>query len=213
MISKNPYNRNYFNWQKPIGEFGGWANLDKFKDYLDENYKVVDFGCGGGNLLKNIKCKDKIGVEINREARKFATKIGVKTVDETSKIKNLWADLIISNNALEHTKNPLRELKMLYKKLKKGGTAVFIVPCESISYNYEKNDINHHLYSWSPMCIGNLFTEAGFTLISSRPYRHKWPPFYQTIAKICGRTLFNIICRINGLLSRDWHQVRVIAQK
>jgi len=26
------------------------------------------------------------------------------------------------------------------------------------------------------MCIGNLDTEAGFSVIESRPYIHKWPP-------------------------------------
>jgi SAM-dependent methyltransferase len=124
-----------------------------------------------------------------------------------------YVDVIISNNALEHTLQPLEELKSLYKKLKVGGKIIFVVPCESINYSYKANDINHHLYSWSPMCIGNLFTEAGFSVIESQSYIHKWPPKYRLIAKLGGRSLFEIACRIYGRIERSWFQVRVIAEK
>jgi hypothetical protein len=43
-------------------------------------------------------------------------------------------DVIISNNALEHTLNPLLELKSLLPLLKKGGKMHFVVPCDSINY-------------------------------------------------------------------------------
>ncbi len=85
--------------------------------------------------------------------------------------------------------------------------------CESISYSYKPKDINHHLYSWSPICIGNFFTEAGFSVIESSPYMHKWPHKYKFIAKVGGRRLFDIACRIYGRLERSWFQVRVIAEK
>ena len=108
---------------------------------------------------------------------------------------------------------PLDELKALKNKLKYGGKIIFVVPCESISYDYKPNDINHHLYSWSPMCIGNMFTEAGYSLIESRAYIHKWPPKYQLIAKIGGRRLFELACRIYGRIERSWFQVRAIGER
>ena len=95
--------------------------------------------------------------------------------------------------------------------MKPGGKVVFIVPCESISYSYQPGDMNHHLYSWSPMCLGNLFTEAGFSVLECKPYIHKWPPGYRWIARIAGRPLFDLACRIYGRLKRSWFQVRVIA--
>ena len=207
------YDISYFEWQSSIGEFGGWANIDKFKHFIKEKYNIIDFGSGGGYLLKNIKCKDKIGIEINKEARKTAEEMGVKVVEKINEIEDSWADLIISNNVLEHTLNPLLELKELYKKLKKGGKIIFVVPCESIDYDYKPNNVNHHLYSWSPMSIGNLFNEAGFKLIESKPYKHKWPPYYRMIAKLFGRALFNIACRIYARLERSWYQVRIIGEK
>lgn len=46
------YDAEYFNWQKNIGAFGGWANSFKFKNSISKSDTVIDFGCGGGFLLK-----------------------------------------------------------------------------------------------------------------------------------------------------------------
>lgn len=211
-VSKH-YDKDYFGWQASIGEFGGWANQSKFVDYISPEDTVLDFGCGGGFLLKNINCNRKIGVEVNQSAIQTAKKNGVQVYRNVEDVPDASIDVIISNNALEHTLRPLDELRSLYKKLKKGGKIIFVVPCESISSKYESNDRNHHLYSWSPMCIGNLFTEAGFSLVESKAYISKWPPNYRLIARMCGRRLFEIVCRIYGRLERTWFQVRVIGKK
>jgi SAM-dependent methyltransferase len=206
------YGKKYFDWQRPAGEFGGWADQTKFGDYISNNSRVLDFGCGGGFLLKNMECGKKVGVEVNPPAAETARTNGVEVYASTADVPDDYVDVIISDNALEHTLQPLDELKALRKKLRAGGKIIFVVPCESISYSYRPNDKNHHLYSWSPMCIGNLFTEAGFSVIESKPYRHKWPPNYRFIARVGGRRLFEIACRIYSRIERSWFQVRVIAE-
>lgn len=207
------YDEKYFSWQMSLGEFGGWANRDKFAKYIRPEFSVLDFGCGGGYLLKGLDCGKKAGIEVNPSARENAISLGITVYDNADKVEDGWADLIISNNALEHTLHPLQELKGLYPKLKDGGRLVFIVPCESITYRYEPDDINHHLYCWSPMCIGNLFTEAGYQVEEAKPYIHKWPPYFQRVARLCGGRLFHLICRVYGHLDRSWFQVRVVARK
>lgn len=207
------YDKKYFDWQVSIGGFGGWANLSKFIKYISHDSEVLDFGCGGGFLLKNINCKKKVGIEVNPSAAEIARKNGIEVFGSVTEVPDGYVDVIVSDNALEHTLQPLEELKVLQKKLKLGGKIIFVVPCESISYRYKPNDVNHHLYSWSPMCIGNLFTEAGFSVIESKPYIHKWPPKYRFIAKVGGRRLFDVACRIYGRIERSWFQVRVIAEK
>ncbi len=211
-VSKH-YDDRYFAWQASIGEFGGWANLTKFEAYVGEQDDVLDFGCGGGYLLKNLRCRKRIGVEVNPASAEIARKNGVEVYSRPQDVPDDYADVIISNHAIEHALHPLQELKALYPKLRKGGRIVFVVPCESIRYAYKPGDINHHLYSWSPMCLGNLFTEAGYTLIESRAYIHKWPPKYRFIARVGGRVLFEIACRIYGRLERSWFQVRAVAEK
>jgi SAM-dependent methyltransferase len=207
------YDESYFRWQAPLGEFGGWANQSKFREYICAESRVLDFGCGGGFLLKNLPCSKRVGVELNPTAAETAKKNGIEVYRTVEEVPDGYVDVVISNNALEHTLYPLQELKALHKKLRVGGRIVFVVPCESISYAYQPNDVNRHLYSWSPMGIGNLFTEAGFTVIESKPYIHKWPRGYRFIAKICGRRLFDVVCRVYGRIERTWFQVRVVAEK
>lgn len=128
------YDKKYFDWQASLGEFGGWANLSKFTRYLSDEAAVLDFGCGGGFLLKNIQCAKRVGVEVNPAAAETARKNGIEVYDSAAEVPDDYVDVIISNNALEHTLQPIKELKELYKKLKVGGTIVFIVPCETIKF-------------------------------------------------------------------------------
>jgi SAM-dependent methyltransferase len=207
------YNENYFSWQSPIGAFGGWANLSKFAQYVHKDDIVLDFGCGGGFLLKNLNCKKKIGVDINRSALEIAEKNGIETHEELSQIPDDSIDIVVSDNALEHTLHPFEVLTCLIRKLRIGGKAVFVVPCESISMKYEPENINQHLYSWSPMCIGNVFSKAGFAVIESKPYVHKWPPFYNLIARIGGRAIFELTSRVYGRIERSWFQIRIVAER
>ena len=210
------YDADYFNWQKNMGAFGGWANSYIFQKYISKHHIVIDFGCGGGYLLHNLKCKKRIGIEPNLTAANSVLQLGIQHFQSPTDALNAlgisFADVIISTNVLEHTLNPLEELKNLCLLLKKGGAIHFVVPCDSISYLYNPKDINYHLYSWSPQNIGNLFTEAGYSVEFSRPYMHKWPPLYNKIAKL-GWPIFNIICKIYGNIEKSWSQVEVRAIK
>ena len=212
-LQNDHYDDKYFDWQKSMGKFGGWANKSKFSAFIFKEDEVLDFGCGGGYLLKNIECKKKIGVEINSSAAEIAKDNGLEVYRFLDDVPDNSVDKILSDNALEHTYYPLEELKKMYKKLRTNGKIIIVVPCENISYKYKPNDVNQHLYSWSPMCIGNLLTLAGFSVISSKPYIHKWPPYYDIIARIGGRKLFDLTCRFYGRINRKWFQVKVIAEK
>ena len=210
--SDTHYDNKYFDWQAPIGEFGGWANLTKFQPFIHNDFNVIDFGCGGGYLLNNIQCKEKIGIEVNDSAREQAQRNGIRTVASPTDIDDQWADLIISNHALEHVSDPLSKLQNLKLLLKPTGKIVFYVPCESIHLSYRHDDVNQHLFTWSPMCLGNLFTEAGYFVEESAPYYHQWPPKnYRRIARWGGRRLFDFCCRLYAHWDRTVFQVRVIA--
>jgi SAM-dependent methyltransferase len=209
----NYYNNSYFEWQKNCGDFGGWANLIKFEDFIKFEFNVVDYGCGGAYLLKNIKAKGKLGAEINPSAREQAKKNEIDTVSSLEEVPDNWADIIISNHALEHVQRPLDEVKSAYKKLRTGGKAIFVIPCETITCAYKEKDLHRHLYSWGPSTLGNLFSEAGFKILESSPFTHKWPPYYQKIAQLVGPVLFHKIAKIYANIDRSSFQVRVIAEK
>jgi SAM-dependent methyltransferase len=177
---------------------------------------VIDFGCGAGFILHKLNCGTKIGIEPNPSAAEYVTRHDIKhfynSVDALRDLGEGVADVVISCHALEHTLSPLDELKRLRPLLKSGGIIHFIVPCDSIGMKYAVSDIHHHLFSWSPLNLGNLFSEAGYEVEYSRPYVHKWPPLFRTISAL-GWPIFDLTCRIYGQLERSWFQVELRARK
>ena len=76
--------------KKKIGEFGGKANLFKFKKYISKKDNVLDFGCGGGFLLNNLDCNYKAGIEINPVARDFCKNhLGIDCFSSLNEIEKL----------------------------------------------------------------------------------------------------------------------------
>jgi SAM-dependent methyltransferase len=216
------YGSEYFNWQSEIGRFGGWANVSKFAPFVHRNMRVLDFGCGGGYLLYNLNCREKLGIEINPVARESAERNNsIHAVSSAAEVEDGWADLIVSNHALEHTQYPLGELQQLLRKVVPGGRVVFFVPSESIRHRFVKDDPNHHLYSWSPMSAANLFAEAGFRVEESKAYLHVWPPsgLPKLLRSMGGRFLFELGCRAYGTLTylglspTSVSQIRIVAHR
>lgn len=208
------YDENFWSWQRQIGAFGGWANLHKFEDVVVETDCVIDFGCGGGFLLSHLQCAKRIGIEPNDAAAQQLQSLGIhhfRTCSEViGALGHSIADVVISNHALEHVLNPLQELKELRTVLKPGGIAVFYVPCETYRLAFNRHDQNRHLFSWSPQSLGNLFREAGYEVVSVKPYFHKWPPGYLKLSKL-GERLFHTVCRIWGRIDQSWTQVQIRA--
>jgi SAM-dependent methyltransferase len=197
------YDAAYFEWQQTSGKFGGWANVDKYRTTIAPEDRVLDFGCGGGFLLANLNCVGRFGITVFANANEAMQSLGPGSLD-----------VIISDNALEHALEPWRELQLLRPLLKPGGRLHFVVPCESIGWRFKSDDINQHVYSWSPQSFGNLLKAAGFDVVHSRPYIHKWPPrgMARHLSKL-GRPVFNAAARIWGHIDRRWFQVEALAKR
>lgn len=207
------YDQSYFDWQKDLGEFGGWANKVKFAPHISPTDTVIDFGCGGGFLLKHLDCGRRLGVEVNDAARACAEQVNhVTAVKFTDQLDDEIADVIISEHALEHCLSPRGELLSLFKKLKPGGQIVLVVPSESNRLKWAPGDINNHLFTWNPMTLGNLFTSAGFEVISVQALYQQWPPLFRQIAKL-GRGVFDLSCRIYGSVRRSTSEVKIVARR
>jgi SAM-dependent methyltransferase len=213
MSASHHYDTEYFEWQRSIGEFGGWFSLHKFAPHIRQTDTVLDFGCGGGYLLSNIRCARKIGVEINPAARVQAKKNGVEVFETSAEVLDGIADVIVSDHALEHTTDPIGQLRSLYRKLRPGGKIVILIPCETHRWKYVPNDINYHLFSWGPMTFGNTLTEAGFHVIEVKPTFHKPPYQAVRLSKILPRPLFHLAGKIWAHLKRDWIEIKAVATK
>jgi SAM-dependent methyltransferase len=208
------YNEIYFKRYLGQPSILGPANLFKFSDFITPQSNVLDFGCGPGLLLHTIDAADKIGIEINPIARDFAKSIGIEKVyPDTSNVADGWADVIISNHAMEHVEDPIPKFREFYRILKPAGKAIVVTPYDSVSKQFHEDDRDFHLFSWNPATIGNLAKACGFKVIDSAEIVHRWPPKAEQIWITLGPSVFHLACRIYGHLRRSGTQVRVIAQK
>jgi SAM-dependent methyltransferase len=201
------YDEAYYQWQEGQGKFAGNVNYLHFQPFIKPTDRVIDFGCGGGFILNNIRCGEKMGVEINDTARKRANEHGFPVVKTIAELPDAWADVLMSNSVLEHVTNPYEALKELHAKLKPGGRVVFMIPHE-VAYSYFPKDVNQHLYTWSPMCAGNLFTAAGYQVQSVRSVHFAWPPGYRKVESVlnslAGKTAFFRFCFFYGRFVYPW---------
>ena len=203
----------YFRWQREIGRLGGALNLFKFAPHVAPDAALCDFGCGGGYLLERLLGRERVGVEVNGEARAEAASRGLRVVASAEELADDHFDVIVSNHALEHCRRPLDELCTLRRKLKPGGRMVFCLPVDDwrAGRTYRPDDINHHLYTWSAQIAGNLFQDAGLTVQSVQLLRHAWSP---RIWRLVGwsNVLYRLLCFVNSVLKRRY-QLLVVADR
>jgi len=192
------YDELYFDEQKKVGKIRASIKKELFQQHIDKETVLVEFGSGGGFLLKELEVKEAVGIEINDVARAYAEKNGIKCYKHTSELPDNYADVVISNHVLEHTENPLGELRELRKKLKEGGKIVFYVPNESCETEYQKNEFNNHLYTWNCLNLGNLFKAAGYFVYSVERIQEVWPSHYLKMREEISEELFDELCRIGG---------------
>jgi SAM-dependent methyltransferase len=195
------------------GEFAGMAHRPKFAAYVEPGYRVAQLGCGGGWLLRQLDCAARIGVEEDAALAAVARRGGIDVVASVAAIAAGSVDLFISDNAFEHLDWPLAVLRDVHRALKPGGLAVFVVACETVLVRFRDDDRNGHLHTWSPQAFGNLFKRAGFEVLESRPYTHRWPPGSRRLQRRLGWRAWHLLARTYGLLYLPVTQVRAVARK
>lgn len=200
----------YFEYQRSIGALGGRLNRAKFEQRIAPSDTVVDFGCGGGALLAGLNAHRKIGVEPSEPARREAARHGIACLASSAELESEVADVVISNHALEHTLCPLDELRHLRRALKHGGTLVLWLPIDDWrSQRSARDDPNHHLYTWTPLLLRNLLTEAGLDVRECRVINHAWPPRTKKLARL-PKPVFDAIA-VFWALARRRRQLMAVA--
>jgi SAM-dependent methyltransferase len=138
-----------------------------FRPHISPSDTVLDFGCGTGGILKNIPCGRRLGVEINEASVAEARGAGIAVFSDLALIKSESVDVAITHHALEHVAEPHTVLLHLLRIVRPGGKLIVAVPAEPPRARKFRtwrpvNDV--HLYSWSPLTLGNLLTACGFTV-------------------------------------------------
>lgn len=132
-----------------------------FKNIDIENKKILDFGCGLGVNIYNLK--NAVGYDISKDALYFCSLKNIKTIKHLRR----KFDIIIISEVLEHTKKPYDILKNLKNKLNKNGIIILELPLNtySLDCDYRENEIHQHFYDWMPQTIFNLATNLNFEVL------------------------------------------------
>jgi SAM-dependent methyltransferase len=159
------YDAAYFAWQNAHIDIKTKIKIARFIPYVRPTDTVLDFGCAGGGMLAALPGARKIGVELNDVARESAEREhGIEAYKSLDDVEDGVADVIVSNHTLEHIARPFDALLQLKPKLKPTGRLVLVLPIDDwrAQRRWRPGDINRHLYTWTPLNLGNLLEDAGY---------------------------------------------------
>ena len=204
----------YFAWQKRMGLPGGRIEARKFSGSIKPEDTVLDFGCGTGSMLNALECARRVGVDINASARREAASAGVEVHASLTEIQPSSIDVVVSNHALEHVTDPFGVCGQLRDVLVPRGRLIICLPFDDwrTERSHRPGDINHHLFTWSPLLIGNLLTDTGFVVTSSAVLSRAWPPMWEWLDAHLSNEAFDLVCAVWSRL-RYRRQVIVHAWK
>jgi len=168
------YDEKYFAWQNQAIDLKARRKVGTFQPYVRPTDTVLDFGCAGGSLVAGLTAARRIGVEINDVARAAAVEqYGIEAYRSLADVADGSVDVVVTNHTLEHLASPYEALLQIAPKLKPGGKLVIVVPIDDwrAQRRWRPGDINRHLFTWTPLNLGNLLEEAGYAVGDQRVIR------------------------------------------
>lgn len=133
MYAKASYHDCYYQ-DKQCNEY--FLSVKLLRQYLSEGSSVLDYGCGFGEFLTELKKAGfvPLGIEFDKDAANFATqKAGCEVLsveDFQSHPANMMFDAIHFGDVLEHLPDPAKTLKLLLTYLKPDGILYVEGPLE-----------------------------------------------------------------------------------
>jgi len=182
------YDAAYFGWQvKENMNNVGWQRA-RLKPSLEAAPRaaVFEVGCSGGYTLASIAAGSKHCYEVNDVAVAHAQQKhpDIHMYKRWADVPDDAIDYAYSFDSFEHHVSPLDNLMCLYSKMRRGGTVHIEVPFEHGSFGgsspnvygrrWRPNDPNNHLFTWSPLVLGNFVQAAGFRVSACRDGEEMW---------------------------------------
>lgn len=138
-----------------------------------ENGKILDVGCGSGEVLSIMKKVgwETYGVERDERAAKYARSKGLNVLNQdlrSIRFPDDYFDIVRMRSVLEHLHQVSLILAEVHRILKKQGRLFLIVPnIDSFEFKIFKSkwyplDIPRHIYHFSPKSLTALLEKSRF---------------------------------------------------
>ncbi len=140
------------------------------------NKKVLDFGCGEGHFLFKLKTEKTtphlFALEPNKENQNFLDE-NFTLYTDINDILNDSLDCITIFHVLEHLKDPINVLNILYDKLKSSGRIIIEVPNanDALLNLYGSKEFakftywSCHLYLFNNRTLENLLNKTHYKIV------------------------------------------------
>jgi len=145
-----------------------------FRHYISPDSVVLDLGCGWGEFINNLPCKQKYGMDLNPDSKSHLRSEVTMLEQDCSKTWELpdnSLDVVFTSNFFEHlfTKEALTStLEQAFRCLKPGGKLIAMGP--NILYvGHEYWDFYDHYLPLSHRSLCEGMRISGFEIESSIP--------------------------------------------
>jgi SAM-dependent methyltransferase len=175
------YNENYHldHYGSVIHDELGFRLLSLFWRYalferngLQPNGKVLDFGCGVGQVSAALS--DTVCFDFSQFAQNELTKRHRVVVERREDIPRHVFQYVLSSHCLEHSPTPYQDLQEFHEYVVPGGHLILVLPVEVELRPALQSDWNLHLHAWTFQTITNLLVSTGWTPLSQS---HVYGPF------------------------------------
>ncbi len=140
------------------------------------NGKVLDFGCGNGWLLHNLKDRgwETYGVDFDEKAIEYCRSNGLNVSEpDLEQFEDNFFDAITINHVIEHVHDFDTLITQCYSKLKRGGELVIATPntdnwlLGKYKSDWMQLDPPRHLHLFNLDNLGKVLSEKGFQIEKS----------------------------------------------
>jgi SAM-dependent methyltransferase len=164
---------------------------DFFAEFIPQNARVLDLGCGWGEFINQVQAKDKFGLDLNPDAHNHLAPNVTHFCQDCSEewpVEDASLDVVFTSNFFEHipTKEILRAtLDQAQRKLKPGGKIICMGP--NIKYLPGKYwDFWDHFLPLTELSLREVLELVGFNVVRCHPrflpYTMvdgiRWPMFF-----------------------------------
>jgi ubiquinone/menaquinone biosynthesis C-methylase UbiE len=184
-------------WGGNVGYLGDfnlkWPKLKKLIP-LEDNITIIDFGCGNGKILEEIKKINfkarLIGLDVSEtaleQARKNLPEIKFYKINDGEKIplKSENADFIFSSEVIEHIYDTENAFSEMARILRPGGKILLTTPYHGLiknllitifAFNKHFNPISPHIRFFTKKTLLELLNKNNLKVLKIGYYGRFWP--------------------------------------